>query len=180
MVIDVIFGLFRSRGEALYGGEAVSQAQHALQTAQLAERAGAAPALVGAALLHDIGHLLGPGDERLADEKVDARHEALGADWLGRWFAPELTEPVRLHVAAKRYLCAARPGYFERLSPVSRRSLVLQGGPMGADEAKAFEADPRCREALRLRSWDEAAKAPGLPTPDLESYRGVLAVALRR
>ena len=180
MIVDVIFGLFRSRGEALYGGEAVSQTQHALQAAQLAERAGAGPTLVGAALLHDIGHLLEAGDEVLAGDKMDARHEVLGGDWLSRWFLPELAAPVRLHVAAKRYLCAANRGYFERLSPASRRSLTLQGGPMCADEAENFESHPGFRDALRLRSWDEAAKTPGVLTPDIAFYRSILTAALRR
>lgn len=180
MIIEVVFGLLRSRGEAAYGGEVVSQTQHALQTAQVAERAGASSALVGAALLHDLGHLLGPGDESLAEAGVDARHEDVGADWLARWFVPDLTEPVRLHVAAKRYLCATKPGYLARLSPASARSLELQGGPMRAEEAKAFEAIPAWRAALRLRSWDEAAKVADARTAELERYRTALAAALRR
>ena len=180
MILDEIFELFRCWGEAAYGGESVSQTQHALQSAELAERAGAAPALVGAALLHDIGHLLDQGDEGLAEAGIDARHEAGGAAWLARWFVPALTQPVRLHVAAKRYLCATNPGYLDRLSAASALSLGLQGGPMSPDEAHAFEATPHWRDALRLRSWDEAAKVSGAPTAELEHYRPTLVAALRR
>jgi gamma-butyrobetaine dioxygenase len=180
MIIDEIFALFRTRGEAAYGGEAVSQTQHALQSAQLAERAGASAALIGAALLHDVGHLLGPGDEGLAEAGVDARHEEAGARWLARWFVRDLTEPVRMHVAAKRYLCATKPDYLGRLSPASMRSLELQGGPMRAEQARDFEATPHCRDALRLRSWDEAAKVAGACTADFKHYQAALAASLRR
>lgn len=178
MPIDELFRLFAVRGEAAYGGEAVSQAQHALQAADLARRAGAAPTLIAAALLHDVGHLLGDGDEGRAEQGVDAAHERLGADWLAARFRPETVEPVRLHVAAKRYLCATKAEYFARLSPGSVLSLGLQGGPMSAEEARAFEAGPYWRDALRLRAWDEAAKVPGAATAPLESHRAVLEASL--
>ena len=178
MPIDEIFRLFEVRGEAAYGGEAVSQTQHALQAAALAERAGASPLLVAAALLHDVGHLTGEGDEGLAQAGVDAFHELVGADWLAARFRPETVQPVRLHVAAKRWLCATRPDYFERLSPASVQSLKVQGGPMSPEEARAFEAEPHWRDAVRLRSWDEAAKVAGAATPPLEHYRPALLTAL--
>lgn len=179
MPIDEIFALFASRGESAYGGEAVSQAQHALQAADLARRAGASDLLVAAALLHDVGHLLGDGDEGLAEQGVDAAHEAVGADWLARRFRPQTVEPIRLHVAAKRYLCAMKSDYFSRLSPASVLSLRLQGGPMTGEEVRAFEAGPFWRDALRLRAWDEAAKVPDAATTPLEGFRPVLEAALR-
>jgi len=178
MPIDELFRLFASRGEEAYGGEAVSQAQHALQAADLARRADAPAALVAAALLHDVGHLLGDGAEGLAQRGVDAAHEAVGADWLAARFRAETVEPVRLHVAAKRYLCATKADYFARLSPASVLSLRLQGGPMTAEEARAFEAKPFWRDALRVRAWDEAAKIPGAETTPLGGFRPVLEAAL--
>ena len=121
----------------------MSQAEHALQAAELAEREGAPDRLVVAALLHDVGHLLDGQDEDLADRGVDGRHEEAGCAWLARHFGPEVTEPIRLHVAAKRYLCAVDPSYLDGLSPASRLSLSVQGGPMGAEERAAVREQPR-------------------------------------
>lgn len=169
-VCEEISRLFRDRGDSEYGGEAVTQRQHALQTADRAERDGADVPLITAALLHDIGHLLHdlPDDAPAAD--IDDRHERLAARWLADRFGPEVVEPVRLHVAAKRYLCTVEPGYHDLLSEPSRTSLALQGGPMTADEVRDFEASPHWRDAVRLRRWDDAAKAPGLPTPDVAHF----------
>src|SRR5262249_42166074 len=127
-VVPFVLGLFAERGSAEYGGEAVSQTEHALQSAWAAEKAGADSAPITAALLHDVGHLLHRLPENCAEMGVDDRHEELGARWLQRHFGPEVSEPVRLHVPAKRYLCAIEPGYLERLSPASNLSLRLQGG----------------------------------------------------
>lgn len=174
-IVDTIARLYAERGAVPYeGGESVSQLAHGLQAAACAERAGAAPGLVAAALLHDIGHLLDPKGEGAAVEGYDARHEDGGADHLARYFGAEVADPVRLHVAAKRYLCATRPGYFERLSPASVRSLALQGGPMSAAEVAAFDALPHGRDALRLRVWDEEAKVVGLEVPGFDHYRLLL------
>jgi gamma-butyrobetaine dioxygenase len=181
-IVDEIMELFRRRGAAAYHGEAVSQTEHALQAAELAERAGAPDYLVVAALLHDVGHLLDGLDEKedLAGHRVDGRHEEVARAWLGRYFAPELTEPIRLHVAAKRYLCAVDPAYQAGLSPASTLSLTLQGGPMNQDERTRFESDPAAHDAVRLRRWDDAAKMPGLEVPGLEHYRIKLEAALVR
>jgi gamma-butyrobetaine dioxygenase len=173
-IVDSIIDLFAKRGAAAYHGEAVSQAEHALQAAELAEREGAPDRLVVAALLHDVGHLLDGQDEDLADRGVDGCHEEAGCAWLARHFGPEVTEPIRLHVAAKRYLCAVSPTYHDGLSPASRLSLSLQGGAMSDEERAAFENNPCNRDALRLRHWDDAAKVPGLEVPGLEHYRGRL------
>jgi gamma-butyrobetaine dioxygenase len=170
-IVDAIIELFARRGAGAYHGEAVSQAEHALQAAELAERAGAPDCLVVAALLHDVGHLLDGQDEDLAVRGVDGCHEEAGCAWLTQHFGPEVTEPIRLHVAAKRYLCAISPAYRDGLSPASLLSLSLQGGAMCDLERAAFENNPAHRDALRLRSWDDAAKATGLEVPGLEYYR---------
>jgi gamma-butyrobetaine dioxygenase len=178
-VVDLITRLFAAGGDSAYFGEPVSQTEHALQTAHLAEQEGATDALVVAALLHDVGHLLHGLPETIADQGVDARHEAGGAGWLARHFGPAVTDPVRLHVAAKRYLCAVDAGYRSRLSPASRQSLGLQGGPFDAAGVRAFEAEPYHREAVRLRHWDDRAKIPGLAVPPLGHYAPRIAAALR-
>src|SRR5271169_2032775 len=126
-IVDTILELFARRGQATYHGEAVSQAEHALQAAELAEREGAPDRLVVAALLHDVGHLLEGQDEDLAHRGVDGRHEEAGCTWLSTHSGPEVTEPIRLHVAAKRYLCAVDPAYLAGLSPTSRLSHSLKG-----------------------------------------------------
>jgi phosphonate degradation associated HDIG domain protein len=148
--------LYAARGEETYG-EGVSQAEHAVQCAALAEAEGAAPSLVAAALLHDIGHLLaGEGAEPAADD----RHEALGARALAGLFGPEVRAPIALHVTAKRYLCLKDGAYLGALSPASRRSLAMQGGPLDAGEAATFEKAPSWREAVSLRRLDDRAKSP--------------------
>jgi phosphonate degradation associated HDIG domain protein len=157
----------------------VSQTEHALQAADLAAQEGASNALVVAALLHDVGHLLHTEGEDVADRGVDARHEEAGEAWLLESFGPDVTEPVRLHVAAKRYLCAVDPDYLATLSPASVRSLELQGGPMTPDEIARFERNPYCGDAVRLRRWDDAAKVPGLGVPGLDTYRDRLAAAMQ-
>jgi phosphonate degradation associated HDIG domain protein len=165
-----IASLFERRGQEMYGGEPVTQTEHALQAAWQAEQSGADSPLVAAALLHDVGHLLHDLGDDCAEEGVDDRHEALGAEWLTKHFAPAVVEPVRLHVAAKRYLCAVDAEYNARLSDASRLSLQLQGGPFTETQAKKFEQHPFFTAALRLRNWDEQAKIPGLSTPALAHY----------
>jgi len=126
--------------------------------------------VITAALLHDIGHMVhGLGDDPAADG-VDDRHEALGSAYLARYFGPEVSEPVRLHVAAKRYLCGTESDYFSQLAPDSVRSLALQGGPMPAEEAAAFRALPQAEAAVRVRRFDEAAKVRDLPTPPVAHF----------
>jgi phosphonate degradation associated HDIG domain protein len=177
-ILDAIRGLFDRRGDSAYGGEAVSQREHALQAAALARRDGAGPALIVAALLHDVGHLLHDLPDDAPDRGVDDDHEARAAGWLARWFGPAVVEPVRRHVDAKRYLCAADPGYLDQLSEPSRVSLRLQGGPMSAEEAEAFRRSPHGADAVALRRWDDAAKEPGLAVPGLEDYIPILAEVL--
>jgi phosphonate degradation associated HDIG domain protein len=177
MVVEEILDLFAKKGAAAYHGEDVSQEEHALQAAELAEREGAPDALVVAALLHDVGHLLDGQDEDLAVRGVDGQHEEAGCSWLARHFGPEVTEPIRLHVAAKRYLCAVDPSYLDGLSPASQLSLEVQGGPMNPEERAEFEGNAYYRDAVRLRYWDDTAKVPGLAVPGPEHYRDRLEAA---
>ena len=174
--LDTILSVLLERGARQYGGEAVSQLAHALQCATLAERAGAPAALVAAALLHDFGHIVGKEDDLAG---IDSVHETLGASALAAWFGPEVTEPIRLHVEAKRYLCAAEPDYQARLSPASVRSLALQGGPLARADAAAFAAERFATHAVALRRWDEAAKDPRAETPGLEHFRPSLESCLK-
>jgi [1-hydroxy-2-(trimethylamino)ethyl]phosphonate dioxygenase len=173
-IVDEIIELFARRGDDAYFGEPVSQLEHALQTAFQAEQEGAPDDLIAAALLHDTGHLIHKLPEDIADRGVDGRHEYIGAKWLARYFPPSVTEPIRLHVAAKRYLCAVDAEYKRRLSPASIQSLALQGGPMSADEIREFEASAYAREAAWLRQWDDLAKVVELKTPELSQYQSLL------
>jgi len=159
-----------TRGERRYGLDHLSQLRHALQAAWLAERAGCDDAMIAAALLHDIGHMVHDLGENPAADGIDDEHEAVGARFLEGWFEEAVAAPVRLHVAAKRYLCGSDPGYFALLSPDSVRSLALQGGPMDEAEQASFRALPFSAEAARLRRFDEAAKDPDLETPDLDHF----------
>ncbi|HTW37826.1 MAG TPA: HD domain-containing protein [Steroidobacteraceae bacterium] len=173
-VADEIFALFEKRGSEAYFGEAVSMSEHSLQAAYAAQLEGAPPALVLAALLHDIGHLVDDVPDDIAEWTVDARHEEVGGRWLATRFAPEVHQPVRLHVPAKRYLCAIDPGYCARLSPASVRTLELQGGAMSASEVVGFEKEAFAAEAVRIRRWDDQGKQQGLATPDLAHYRPLI------
>ncbi len=177
--VSVIGALFASEGAAEYLGEPVTQAGHMLQAAALAERAGAPPELVAAALLHDVGHFTGTRTGRDLMAGTDNRHGDQGATWLAQWFGPEVTEPVRLHVDAKRYLCAVEPGYLERLSPASVYTLGVQGGPMQPSEVAAFEANPYADAACQVRRFDDQAKDPQAPVPPFERFAPLLAALAR-
>jgi phosphonate degradation associated HDIG domain protein len=166
MIGDIIEG----RGHRQYGLSAINQRAHALQAAWLAEQGGRDAALITACLLHDIGHMVHDLGLDPAKDGIDDKHEELGQAWLSRWFGPEVTEPVRLHVAAKRYLCAAEPDYFSKLSNDSVRSLALQGGPMSEGELAAYRANPYADAATTLRRFDEAAKVKDLVTPPLAHF----------
>lgn len=168
-VADII-DLLRRCGDSQYGGEAVSQLEHGLQSAALAESAHASPALIAAALLHDIGHLLHNLPDDAPDLGTDDHHETSAGRFLARLFPPAVCEPVRLHVAAKRFLCATDPAYQHALSRPSLVSLALQGGAMTDDEVREFQLHPHFSDAVRLRRWDDEAKVPGLATPALEHF----------
>ena len=167
--IDEICTAFERGGQESYG-ESISQLDHALQCAAFAERDGANAALVTATLLHDIGHLLHDLPADVADSGIDTQHEASGSAWLSRHFGLAVTEPVRMHVAAKRYLATMEPGYFDRLSDASKLSLRLQGGPMTATQTATFAAEPFFTDAIRLRRWDEEGKIIGYHGPALDHF----------
>jgi phosphonate degradation associated HDIG domain protein len=173
-IVDELERLFALRGARDYVGEPVSQAEHALQCAALAEEAGEADAVVAAALLHDVGHLLESDALAALEAGDDQVHEDLARDFLAPHFPAEVIEPVRLHVAAKRYLCALDPSYREALSDASKRSLELQGGAMDEAEAAAFAASPHHVAAVTLRRFDDQAKVPGKAVPGFAHYRPVL------
>lgn len=176
--IDEIFELFEQHGGADYGGERINQLEHALQCAALAEDAGADAALISAALLHDIGHLVHDLGREPAARGIDDRHEVRGREWLSSRFGENVTEPVRLHVDAKRYLIATDPGYLATLSPASLRSLALQGGPFSTELAASFFRLPHAPAAVRLRQWDDGAKIPGKPTLGLKHFSPYLEISL--
>jgi phosphonate degradation associated HDIG domain protein len=178
-ILAEIQRLLEQKASGRYGLTLINQQQHALQGAWLAEREGKGDALIVAALLHDIGHMVHDLGESPADAGIDDRHEELGHAWLQAHFGPQVTEPVRLHVAAKRYLCAVESDYFAKLSPDSVKSLALQGGPMSAEEVVAFEALPQHREAVQLRRYDEQAKVKGLETPPVAHFMPAVARCLR-
>ena len=169
-----IVALYSARGTPAYFGERVSLTEHGLQAAHFAQLEDAPEPLVVAALLHDIGHLLESVPDDIAEWTLDARHEEIGALWLARHFDAAVSEPVRLHVPAKRYLCATDPGYFARLSSASVHTLKLQGGPMSQREQAQFEDERFAREAVRLRLWDDQGKVAGLKTAPLADYAALI------
>jgi phosphonate degradation associated HDIG domain protein len=177
-IVDALFELYDQHGHSYYD-DTVTQTEHALQTAALAEAEHASQPLVAAALLHDIGHLL--LDEHAARPHFlgsDRAHQRVGALTLRRWFPPSVTTPIALHVPAKRYLVTTDPNYAAGLSPASTRSLAVQGGPMSPTEASTFARQRYAHDACRLRRWDDNAKVAGRTTPELKSYRAALLAQL--
>jgi predicted HD phosphohydrolase len=197
--IAQLLDLIDREGAAWYGRERVTQLQHALQCAHLAEIEDAPPTLVAASLLHDLGHLLSKDRPAAADPAAysyigargstraapgerrerDDRHEHIAGGYLERLFGPAVAEPVRLHVDAKRYLCAVDAGYHATLSPASVRSLELQGGIFAPAEARAFLERSFAQDAVRLRRWDDRAKDPSVETKPLGSYAPLLQALAR-
>jgi phosphonate degradation associated HDIG domain protein len=180
-LVDVrqeIVDIYRQKATARYGLSMVNQLQHALQSATLAEARAEPASLVAAALLHDLGHMIHELGEDPASGGIDDTHEERAAQWLSADFGPEVTEPIRLHVPAKRYLCAVDPFYFGKLSEDSVRSLALQGGPMSLAEVEAFRRQPHHDAAVRLRQIDDLAKDPAAVTPPFEHFLPAIDQAL--
>jgi phosphonate degradation associated HDIG domain protein len=172
-IVEKIITLFHEQGNSEYGGEPVTQGEHALQTAHLALIEKSSTSLVIASLLHDVGHLLHALPDDAPEQGIDDLHEELGYRFLIKYFTSAVSEPVRLHVAAKRYLCAVEPTYFALLSDPSVISLHLQGGPMSAEECQVFESNYYHKEAIQLR-YDDMAKVPNLAVKPIEFYASLL------
>jgi len=177
LTIPDICALFDAKGGRMYTGEPVTQLEHALQSAALAEDAGADAALITAALLHDLGHMLNDQGETPSERGVDDVHQYFALPFLRPLFDEAVLEPIRLHVDAKRYLCATRPAYYDALSADSKRSLALQGGAYTPDQARAFAALRAAERAVRLRLWDDSAKAAGRVTPPLSHFVPIMQTA---
>ncbi len=177
--VDALFAYMERRGQSFYD-EVVTQLEHALQCAYQAQRAGADSVQVAAALLHDLGHFLVDEHNEEADSLTeDLLHEEVGAEYLEPFFIDAVTEPVGLHVPAKRYICTVDRPYYQTLSRASKRSFELQGGFMSVAEKAAFEQNPHWENAVQLRKWDDLAKVEGLKTPGLESYRAAVQGCLK-
>ncbi|MBK6648966.1 MAG: HD domain-containing protein [Betaproteobacteria bacterium] len=168
--LDELTAIYDGRATGQYGLTLVNQRAHAVQSGHHARAQGLSAAVVVAALLHDIGHMVHELGEHPAALGIDDRHEDIGADWLKRYYGPDVTEPIRLHVAAKRYLCSAEPDYFAKLSEDSIESLELQGGYMTDAEASAFRQAPHWEAAVALRRIDELAKDPNGPMPRFDEF----------
>ena len=170
LFIPDIERVFSAHGSLGYAGEPVTQLAHALQAAALAEAQGASAALITATLLHDLGHMLNLQGDTPTLRGIDDTHQYFAIPFLRGTFGDAVLEPIRLHVEAKRALCALDPDYFDALSEDSRRSLRLQGGVHTEAEAEAFLVRPYARDAMRLRRWDDAAMVAGFFTPPLAHY----------
>jgi predicted HD phosphohydrolase len=173
-IVAFIADIFTRRGGESYMGEEVTMAEHMLQSAGLAEAANAEDTLIAAALLHDIGHYTSEFSEDALASGQNNYHEDAGAEVIARFFPPAVTEPIKLHVAAKRFFCAVNKGYFNQLSPASVHSLDLQGGPMSEVEIIEFRLHSYYKEALRLRTWDDEGKVAGASIPAFEYYAPLL------
>jgi phosphonate degradation associated HDIG domain protein len=177
-VIEII-EVLETRGKEKYGREAVSQLEHALQCAHLAELAHEPPDLVAACLLHDLGHLISTMPDEFNHTQDDV-HQYLAIPFVSGVFNAAVLDPIRMHVEAKRYLCQAQPGYWDTLSQASKDSLVLQGGAYSEAQAQQFIALPHAPAAVRLRRYDDLAKVPGTQTPPLSHYAEVLRTVAAR
>ena len=169
-IVQFLQDIFERRGGEEYLGEPVTMAEHMLQGATIAEQTGMDEIIVVAALLHDVGHFTSEFGMFTMDDTEDRLHEEAGAQVLSAFFPTLVTDCVRYHVAAKRYLCATKPEYFERLSEASVHSLNLQGGPMSDDEVTEFEKNPNLKQIIQVRYLDEAGKRADMVTPDFSHF----------
>lgn len=169
-IVEFLASIFERRGSEEYLGEPVTMGEHMLQGATIAEQNGQPDEIVVGALLHDIGHFTSEFGTFSMDDVEDRHHEDAGAEVLERFFPSVVTDCCRYHVAAKRYLCATKPAYFDRLSEASVHSLNLQGGPMSAEEVAEFEKNPNLKEIIAVRYLDEAGKIAGMKTPGFRHF----------
>ena len=178
-IVSYLFDLLKTKGSDLqYGNENVTQLEHALQCAELAEKNNHSKEIITAALLHDIGHLLYNGKDPI-HEGVDGKHENLGADYLAQYFDEKITLPIRAHVNSKRYLAFAEESYYNLLSEASKISLVAQGGPFTKEEAEKFINQPLMKEAVELRKFDDLAKELNKITPPIEYFQQYVESSLK-
>jgi phosphonate degradation associated HDIG domain protein len=178
-ITEQIIHLFNTNGGSMYGGEDVTQLEHALQCATLAKQNNASNELITASLLHDIGHLLHDLPDDASDNGIDDVHEELAAKYLEQHFKKSVVEPVKLHVQAKRYLCAVADGYFKSLSEPSKISLGFQGGIMNQNEVIEFEKNEFFKDAVALRKWDDLAKDATLASPSLDTFINAIDLSLK-
>ena len=177
--IESIVSLFSEKGSRMYGNEPVTQLEHALQCATLAEEACQSNEIITACLLHDLGHLIHDLGNNPSVQGIDDLHEQRALPILRELFEPAVVEPIRLHVAAKRYLCAVSPGYWEKLSNESKRSLELQGGVFSSEAAYKFIRQPYAKQAVQLRMYDDQAKVSNKPTASLSHFTQYMNACLR-
>ncbi|RQR40718.1 MULTISPECIES: phosphohydrolase [unclassified Burkholderia] len=177
-ILNELAVLYTDAAQGRYGLTAVRQQEHALQAGALAEANNEPASLIAASFLHDAGHMIHDLGEDCAARGIDDTHEERGARWLAQYFGPAVTEPIRLHVAAKRYLCTVEQEYTQCLAPDSIRSLQLQGGLMSREEVEAFIGKPYAQEAIRVRRYDDLAKRPGVATPPVDHFLAQLKTLL--
>ena len=179
-IVEFLGNLITEKGGESYLGEAVTMRDHMLQAAWQAENAGASDKVIAAALLHDIGHYVGEFGDDYIEKGLDNRHQLSGAKILENFFDIEVVQPVKLHVDAKRYLCAVDPDYLNELSDASIKTLALQGGPMNQAEVEEFESQPGYETAVQVRKYDDNAKDPYISTPSIEHYLKYVQKALEK
>lgn len=169
-IVAFLEDIFERRGGEEYLGEPVTMAEHMLQGATIAEQNGLPEIIIVSALLHDVGHFTSEFGTFRIDDTEDRHHEEAGAEVLEAFFPSLVTDCVRYHVAAKRYLCATKPEYYNRLSEASIHSLNLQGGAMSAEEVAEFEKNPNLKEIIQVRYLDEAGKHADMETPPFAHF----------
>lgn len=179
LALNDLVDIYTGRATGQYGLALINQLAHAVQSAHHAREQGLSSSIVVAALLHDIGHMVHQLGDHPAAQGIDDQHEMIGANWLARYFEEDVTEPIRLHVAAKRYLCTVEADYFSKLSKDSIESLVLQGGQMSEAELKTFQASPYWQDAVALRRIDEMAKDPHGPMPNFEEFTKEMLLSMK-
>lgn len=179
LALSNLIEIYNGRATGLYGLTLINQLAHAVQSGHHARAQSLSPSVVVAALLHDIGHMVHHLGEHPAAQGIDDEHEVIGADWLERYFEEDVTEPIRLHVAAKRYLCTVEDDYFSKLSKDSIESLALQGGRMTETEVAIFQNSPYWQDAVALRRIDEIAKDPKGPMPPFADFTPEILSALK-
>ncbi|MBL8691686.1 MAG: metal-dependent phosphohydrolase [Rhodospirillaceae bacterium] len=176
--IEAIFATIRRGGAKRLPEAPDGLLRHGLVAAAHARAVEASPALIAAALMHDIGHLLDLDDADGFDDDRDVEHAMLGAGWLALWLPDSVTRPIALHVDAKRYLAGKDPAFTDTLTPMSRASLALQGGAHSATQAAAFEREAFFADALRVREWDDAPDLPDARIGSPEDYRTLIEVLI--